>query len=214
MIKGIKNECGKATKRANFNEKQAEFLSNSNSIRLDPTYTYYVPKQWIHEETLRTPIKNGDRTITTSNKLYVIGFDSKNQAQIITSISINTFNRMFYNPGVQVKAVLKDGVYRAAEGEPKLRFALEPNARLDTCVEGSNVYLNTPIFFKAGRTEGLQTVLKPKGKKYDMETVTVDGHKYLKLENITATVFRTNQEPISCKLEDIFDDDAMEYIID
>lgn len=108
-----KSVAGKAT----FEGKKLESLNFGNSQRLRQDLTYVIPAQYVHAEKMQI---NGVNRVAP--KVFAVGYDDKGEAQVITTLSINTLRARHLGKVIDgapsIKLVRKDGLYRA-ETAPK-----------------------------------------------------------------------------------------------
>lgn len=175
---------------ATFDQKQQDRYTNSNSVRLNPDFIYYVPKQYVHSEKLARPI-NG---VSSSKKVYALGLD-KNTKELmeIISLSINGLTQQFYcekegNEAFTVKAVkTRDGNGWTSDVRAE-RTPFDPTGQRNTGLimraEGSNMIVN-PIAFQLNKHRAcFVNSFKQTNGKWGLDVTDADenGVRFVKLQ--------------------------------
>ena len=133
--------AGKAT----FEGNKLKSLNFGNSQRLRQDLTYVIPAQYVHAEKAR--INDVDRIVP---KVFAVGYDDKGEAQVITTVSINTLRARHLGKVIDgapsIKLVRKDGVYRA-ENTPK-QTSVFVSGGLPIQTEGNEAKISRNFGFK------------------------------------------------------------------
>lgn len=170
---------------AELNEKQVQnYQTTAQRLRSD--LTYFVPKQWVHDEKVTV---NGREQ--KSNKIFAIGCDANGNPITAVTLSVNGLRNRHYgkvkeNPGLRIAAIQnEDKLWRAAQGTQQ--ESVFSQGALPLTVVGNKAYINRPFAFSiVGRNAcyGVNFTEKTTGK-WDINHHNEDGKEYVTLSSQT-----------------------------
>lgn len=191
-----------------LDDRAKQNLTYGNSSRLRKDLTYFIPRQWVHDEEITT--SNGKQI---SKKVFVLGVTEDNQVASVTTLSINGLRARHYgkvseNPNLRITCHQNDEhLWRADENA---RVGVFEDGNFQLSVEGDRAAVKKPQAFKVvDRADVYQlgfTQTAEGSGKWNVNVAQVDGKTIADLAKATMNFYKAVLEIPEVDAESCIDD--------
>ena len=183
--------------------------NTNNSARLRKDLTYFIPRQWVHDEEIMT--SNGKKI---SKKVFVIGVTDDNQVASVTTLSVNSF-RNHYGKGCD-KPNLRIPCHRNGYG----LWRADENAHEGVFLDGGslivlkkiNGLMCKPIAFKlVSRCDVYRLNFEETSMgsgKWNVKTFQIDGNTFADLQKVMVNLYEEVFKLPEIEVASVIDDNT------
>ena len=191
-----------------LDDRAKQALTFGNSSRLRKDLTYFIPRQWVHDEEINT--QDGKRI---SKKVFVLGITDDNQVASVTTLSINGLRARHYgkvadNPNFYITCHQNDDKLWRADENAKESVYVDGNFQLH--VEGDRAAVTKPQAFKVvDRADVYQlgfTQTAPNSGKWNVNVAKVGEQVVADLAKATVNFYKAILEIPEVEAADCIDD--------